>query len=330
MSIQFLGPPQLIKRTPHGAANEFRISNWITRWDLLEPIDVALVGVNFAKGGEIAYGTDRTPNAIRKAFIRNTTYSHDYELDIQHLRVRYAGDIQHHPTDLARSHYQIESALVSLHQITPPVLVAVLGGDGSIVAPAVRAIACGTNSRLGMLHFDAYHDVRDPAEVGASDATSIRTLLEDGVIAGANLAQIGVHGFANSAAERAYLDERGALVIPARRVRREGIQAVLAEALAATSRGVELLYVSVDVNVLDAAHVPFTYASSPGGLLATDMMDVLFQLGADARVGGLDLVGLDTYDDPKELMARVGASLLLAFLAGFSTRPGAGHWKDRA
>ena len=45
MSIQFLGPPQLIKRTSYGAANECRITNWITRWDLVEPIDVALVGV---------------------------------------------------------------------------------------------------------------------------------------------------------------------------------------------------------------------------------------------------------------------------------------------
>ena len=45
MSIQFLGPPQLIKRTSYGAANECRITNWITRWDLVEPIDVALVGL---------------------------------------------------------------------------------------------------------------------------------------------------------------------------------------------------------------------------------------------------------------------------------------------
>jgi formiminoglutamase len=325
MSIQFLYPPQLVKLTPHAAATEERISNWVTVWDFSEPIDVALVGANFSKGGEIAYGTDRTPNAIRKAFIRNTTYSHDYGVDMRHLRVRHAGDIQHHVTDIARSHYQIEAALTDLQAQKSVAFVALVGGDGSIVGPSVRALAHGRGVKPGLLHFDAYHDSRDAADVGPSDATSIRTLIEDGTVQGRNLAQIGLHGFANSAADRTYLEERGATIIPARQVRREGIDTTLDVALTAASDGTDGVYVSVDANVLDSAHVPFSYASATGGLAATDLLDGLFRLGADRRIQGFDLVGLDTYDDPKELMARIGASMLLAFLAGFSTRDGVGR-----
>jgi formiminoglutamase len=328
VSIQFLGPPQLIKRTPHGAQNEERVSNWIRTWDFTEVIDVGLVGVAFGKGGEIAYGTDRSPNALRKALVRATTYSHDFGVDMRRLRVRHAGDVQHHVTDIERSHQQIESALAELNSWTPPVFIVVVGGDGSIVAPAVRALARGRSLRLGLLDFDAYHDVRETAEVGPSDATSIRRLLGDGVIQGRNLAQLGLHGFANAAADRAYLEAEGATLISARQIRREGLDAAIERALARVADGVDGVYVSVDANVLDAAYAPFSYASAVGGLSAPELMEGLFRLGTDERVRGLDLVGLDTYDDPKELMARLGVSLLLSFLAGFSTRPGVGRPED--
>jgi formiminoglutamase len=279
-----------------------------------------LVGVAFAKGGEIALGTSSTPNAIRKALVRNTTYSHDYEVDMRKLKVRHAGDVEYHGTDISRSHYQIEAALFDLHRVTPALFVIALGGDGSIVAPSVRALARARDLHLGVIHFDGFHDVRDSAEVGPSDATSIRTLLEEDVIAGRNLVQIGLHGFANSPAERAYLEEHGTMVVPAREVRREGIESVLNRALAGASDGVDGVYVSVDANVLDASHAPFSYATSIAGLRAVDVQDAMFRLGADRRVLAMDLVGLDTYDDPKEYMARVGVALLLAFLAGYSTR----------
>jgi formiminoglutamase len=324
MSIQFLIPTQMIKRTPHGARGEVRVSNWITTWDLEEEIDVALVGSTYAKGGEIAFGTDRSPNAIRKAFVRLTTYSHDYQVDMRHLRVRHGGDISFHVTDIAQSHRQVEEALSGLHRLTSRAFVLLMGGDGSIVAPSVRALASGTGTRVGLVHFDAFHDVRETAEVGPSDATCIRTLLEDGTVQGSNLVQVGLHGFTNSGADRAFLEENGATIIPARQVHRDGIDAVVDQALAVATNGVDGAYVSVDAHVLDAACVPFSYASSPGGLTTSELMDALFRLGKDPRVRALDLVGLDTYDDPKDLMARVGASLVLSFLAGFSTREGVG------
>jgi formiminoglutamase len=204
-----------------------------------------------------------------------------------------------------------------------------IGGDGSIVAPAIRALAGGRDVRVGLVHFDGFHDVRDTAAVGPSDATSIRTLLEEGVLRGGNLTQIGLHGFVNSAGQRAYLTELGATLISARQVRTEGMDAVLDRALDRSGRGVDGVYVSVDANVLSMGDAPFSYATTPGGLSASDLQDALFRLGADARVLSLDLVGLDTYDDPKELMARVGASLILAFLAGFSTRGALASLEDR-
>ena len=320
-AIEFLGPPQLVRLFQLEGQKERRISNWITVWDNEESIDVGIVGVPLAKAGNLPAGVDSTPNAIRKAFIYYTTYNPDLEVDIQSLKTRYVGDVRLHATDLLENHRRIEQAMAGVFSSTSGKVTVILGGDGSVTTPAIKAMAGANNQKLGLIQFDSRVDSRDVDEGGPSDFTPTRAILEAHIgVAGRNVVQVGTHGFLSAIDEHRWAQDQGVTVITARQAHREGIEPVTKRALDVASDGTEGIYVSVDGTVLDITSSGSALASAPGGLSLTEMQEVLFLIGQDPRVKTVDLVGIDTYDDIKEIVARTAASMLLSFLAGVKLR----------
>ena len=320
-TIEFLGPPQVVRLFQLEGQKERRVSNWITVWDYEEPIDVGIVGVPLAKAGNLPAGVETTPNAIRKAFIYCTTYNPDLGVDIQSLKARYVGDVRLHATDLLENHRRIEQAMTGVFSSTSGIVAVIIGGDGSVTTPAIKAMAGATNQRLGLIQFDSRVDSRDVDEGGPSDITPTRAILEANIgIAGRNVVQIGTHGFLSAMDEHGWAQDQGVTMITARQARREGIEAVTKRALDVASDGTDAIYVSIDGTVLDITSSGSALASAPGGLSLADMQEALFLIGQAPRVKTMDLVGIDTYDDIKEVVGRTGAGMLLSFLAGVKLR----------
>ncbi|MBI4337977.1 MAG: arginase family protein [Chloroflexi bacterium] len=319
-TIEFLGPPQIIRLNQLEGQKERRVSNWITAWDFSEAIDVGIVGVPLSKAGHLPAGVDSTPNAIRKAFIYFTTYDPDLGVDIQSLKVRYVGDVRLHATDLVENNRRIEQAMKEVFGLTGRVVTVIMGGDGSITAPVVRGMAAATKQKIGLVWFDSRADSRDVAEGGQSDVTPLRNILEAGVVQGSSTAVVGLHGFASSMEEHGWAAGQGVTLITARQARKEGIANVTQRALEVASKGTDAVYVSVDGTVLDMSSSASHLATVPGGLSWLEVQEALFLLGQGTRVKALDITAIDTYDDIKEVVARTSAGLLLAFLAGVKLR----------
>jgi len=132
-------------KTPEGAAfrdhMETKVAHWLKSWDGQEELVAGVVGIPLSKTSISHSGASTTPAAIRTAFKSFSTYSMEYEVDLQELAVRDLGDIQMHVTDLPENHRRIEESLRTLFQAHPQMVPILFGGDHSITYPAVKAFA---------------------------------------------------------------------------------------------------------------------------------------------------------------------------------------------
>jgi formiminoglutamase len=82
---------------------------------------------------------------------------------------------------------------------------------------------------------------------------------------------------------------------------------------------VEAVYVSVDLDVLDAAAAPGVSAPTPGGVQARELYRMLRLVAADERVAGFEVVECAPRHDAGDRTARAGARAVAHFLAGYQT-----------
>lgn len=257
---------------------------------------------------------DLTPRAVRDALSRYSTFDIDAGVDVRRVAAKDAGDL-----DLAGA--TPEQALVPLAGAVGGSLdtadaVSVLGGDNSVTRPSVRGL--GDMARVGLLTLDAHLDLRDTTE-GLSNGNPVRALLEDG-LPGDHVVQVGIQGFANSAEYTQVASEAGITVITAETARSQGVEAVVAGALATLAELADSIYVDLDLDVLDRAHAPACPGSRPGGLLPVDLRRAARLAGAHPKVRALDIVEVDPTRDVADATVLMAASCLLSFSAGLAAR----------
>lgn len=316
-----LFPPSVTKRAPWQDSEERRVSNWMTLWDFQEPLDAGLIGAPYSAASISASSAAGGPEAVRMAFRFNTTYSPDWETDIQDLRVRDLGDIGGHLTDVSVAHGKIEAAIKGALTVGPRFVPIIVGGDHSITAPAVRGFcAANPGKKVGVINFDAHFDVRN-FEWGPHNGTPFRAIVEGDIgISGKNVVEIGIHGFMNAAPYHQWARDNGLTIISGRQVQQRGMQDCVGEALQVAGDGTDLIYVSVDIDCLAYPWAIGTSASSPEGLSAWQLLEGMFLCGQHPKVAALDVVEIDPTRDVKDLTARSGCSTILTFLAGLYRR----------
>ena len=96
-------------------------------------------------------------------------------------------------------------------------------------------------------------------------------------------------------------------------VRRRGMTAALDEALARLCRRVDLLYVSIDIDVVACAYAPGTGGIVLDGLEARQLFEAV-TVFARYPVAALDLVEVAPNYDPAETTIRLAAQALFQFL----------------
>jgi formiminoglutamase len=307
--------------------NELRVNNWIEPWDFASDLDVGVINVPFSKTSILPSGAHAAPNALRDAWAIFTTFTPDYDVDISALRVREIGDVSTPITDIVGALANIEECLQACMSQPEAFFPLIIGGDHAITAPAVRAY-CRAHPELqvGLIHFDAHNDVR-VMDHGPTNGTPIRGILESGVrVRGDSLVQVGIHGFMNASYYKRWVEGQGGTIYTARAIRQQGIEDVINAALSIAGRGTDVIYVTVDIDVLEVGYAPGTAAATADGLSPVDLLEALFILGQDPRVAAIDFVELDPHRDVAEITVRTFGSAILTFLAGLLLRLNGG-WR---
>ncbi|MCW5943768.1 MAG: agmatinase family protein [Fimbriimonadaceae bacterium] len=259
---------------------------------------------------------DEGPSAIRAALVRCSTYDLERGYDVRDVAVRDLGDLTLQAEDAEAEHARIEAAVRLAAEAHDRVVV--FGGDNGLTRPALRGAAEASGvplASIGLLTLDAHLDLRT-LEGGPINGNPIRGLLEDG-LPGANIVQIGLQSFANSAAYRAVAMEAGIASVTMGQARRRGLATVVKEALDRLAASFEAIYVDLDLDAMDRAFAPGCPGSRPGGFLPWEMREAAFVCGAHPKVRWLDLVELDPSTDIGQTTALAAAMCFLEFASGY-------------
>ncbi len=196
-------------------------------------------------------------------------------------------------------------------------LVGLVGGDHSSPYGLIKELS-ERHPGLGILHFDAHHDLRVAYEGFAHSHASIMDNVMRDCPNVTRLVQVGIRDFCE--------EERDAVEKSARRIvahydvelARARFEGVRFEDIAATIVGQlpETVYVSFDIDGLDPRYCPNTGTPVPGGLDFNEAMHILRVLAESGRtIVGFDLCEVSP-GQKDEWDANVGARVLYK-LIGF-------------
>ena len=300
------------------------IDRHVTKWssitkDWQEGVEItgaALIGAPLSKPSISHSGASFAPSTIRAMLDGYSTYAITEEHDMKDSILYDCGDIVMHVTDIKESHRRIERTIHDLTTAEPKMIPIILGGDHSISFPSIAGFAA-SKGKVGIIQFDAHHDLRNLEDGGPSNGTPFRSLLENGVISGKQLVQIGIRNFSNACVYHEYAKEHGVTIYTMKDVREKAIKEIISESIALLkAEGVASIYISLDMDVLDQAFAPGCPAIGPGGMDSWTLLDAMTYLGQEPLVGGMDIVELDPTLDFRDMTSRVAAQVIMYFLLG--------------
>jgi agmatinase len=240
---------------------------------------------------------------------------------LRELRVFDYGDASIIPGDAEGSHSAIHDKVGEVARLGA--LPVVLGGDHSITLPSASAVSEAAGAgRLGIVHFDAHADTAsDDWGFLLSHGTPMRRLIESGAVAGRNFVQVGLRGYWPPPDVFAWMREQGMRWHLMREIEERGFDDVLAEAIGEALDGPELIYLSVDVDVLDPAFAPGTGTPEPGGLTSAELLRAVRKIVSAVQLAGVDVVEVaPAYDGPGAITAEVAHRVVLEVLSALTAK----------
>lgn len=259
---------------------------------------VALLGMPDDTGVMLNHGNPGAaggPRAFREALAR---YGAGTPHGFAWPAVFDAGDIEP-GCDIDTTHKRVTCAVIEL--VSHGMLPVGIGGGHDLTFPFVRGVAAGREPMSG-IYLDAHLDVRDAVGSGMP----FRRLVEDCGVT--RLDVIGLDRFANSKEHAEWFASHGGHV----------------DLLAHDGDWPgEELFVSIDLDAIDAAHAPGVSARNPNGMAPSIAAAWAEAAGRCDRVRCFDLMELCPARDHDGRTARLAAHLFLSFLSGLACRGGA-------
>jgi len=304
---------------PLGDAGCYRkgMNAWPNLSELLvqagERTPIGLVGAPLAAGSVTPGACDQAPVLLRRTLKRIGRY--DVEMGRELFTpVKDRGDVLLHGLTIEAATAPIREAVAA--SVADHALTLVVGGNNAVTRPAVHALGLPLD-KVGLVTLDAHFDMRE-TDQGLSNGNPVRALMEDG-LPGANIAQVGLASFANTA--KMHLDAlaAGNLVVSMGEIRRDGIDSALDRAIGHVAH-CDAIVVDCDIDVIDRAQMPGAPGARPGGMAAADFFSAARRLASLPRVRVIDLVEWDPPLDPTDLSALTAARWLAECIAGFEAR----------
>ena len=293
--------------------------------DDLGDAGVAIVGAPFDWGTTARPGARMAPKAIREGdYLDPDGRRPRLETGIDPLTtlgVVDVGDVELPPGYVDESIERIRSVVrtIAAVGVTP----VVLGGDHTVTFPSAGGVAdAHGHGSVALVHFDAHADTGDTHHgMLHGHGTPMRRLIESGAVPGHRFVQIGLRGYWPPPAVVEWMEQEGMRSFLMSDITERGLDAVVDDAVAHAADGVDAVYVSVDIDVVDPGMAPGTGTPEPGGILARELLDTVRRIGRDLNVVGADVVEVaPVYDGPGEITVRLANRVVLELLNGMAER----------
>ena len=293
------------------------MSNWPNLSELVSSrhgdAPVGLIGAPLAAGSVTPGRCDLAPQLLRQTLGRIGRYDIETGRELETL-VNDRGDVDLAGLGIDQATPLIRDAVAESAKAHALTLLA--GGNNAVTRPGLLGLG-GAIASIGLITLDAHFDMRD-LDQGLSNGNPVRALMEDG-LPGANIAQVGLAGFANSAAMHRDAVAAGNCMVTMGDVRRDGIESAIDRALDHVAH-CEAILLDCDIDVIDRAQMPGAPGARPGGMAADDFFWAVRQIASEERVRAIDLTEWDPPLDQTDLSALTAARWVAECLAGYERR----------
>ncbi|MGH3051831.1 MAG: agmatinase family protein [Gaiellaceae bacterium] len=292
--------------------NTFRKAPYLEDVHEVGKHEVAVVGAPFDMGTTYRAGCRFGPQAIRRISALYDSYSVDMAIDLEEeLDLVDLGDIFVIPSNLEKSFDQIDRAISWI--VGEGVFPVVLGGDHSIGYPDVRGIAPHIDGRVGIIHLDRHLDIqeRDMDERMHTTPWFHATNIENAPPT--NLVQMGIGGWYGSRPGVKVARERDTTVLTITDIEEVGVEKAAEVALEVAWQDADAVYLSFDIDSVDAGFVPGTGSPEPGGLLPREALKLL-RLIAREGICGMEVVEVAPPYDVSDMTAQLACRAVMDVL----------------
>ncbi|TQV78213.1 agmatinase [Exilibacterium tricleocarpae] len=270
-------------------------------------LDIAIVGVPLDIGTSNRAGTRFGPRQIRSESVLVRPYGMATRAaPFDSFQVADIGDVPLNTFNLEKSIAIIEQFYDAVVATGAKPLS--LGGDHTIALPILRALA-KRHGKMALVHVDAHADINDTMfGEKVAHGTIFRRALEEGLVDGHKMTQIGLRATGYSAGDFDWSREQGATVIQAEDCWYRSLAPVMDEVRQRIGPDTPT-YLSFDIDGLDPSVAPGTGTPEPAGLTAAQGLEII------RGVFGTDLIGADLVEVSPPYDTTGNTSLLAANLA---------------
>ena len=216
-----------------------------------------ILGVPFDYTSTYRTGARFAPTVIREASLNIETYSFRTGLDLEKIKIHDLGNL-----DVSAN---VDETLKRLELVTRELLEAkktpiFIGGEHTITLGIVEALE--NTEKLAIISFDAHLDLRNEySGLKTSHTTFMRRINEK--IKPQKIIEVGTRAVCQEELE--YAEKTGINYITSLEIQREGLEKTK-EKLGRLLEGVENIYLSIDLDVLDPAYAPAVQNPEPEGI----------------------------------------------------------------
>jgi len=279
-----------------------------------DSLDIAAIGIPLDIGTSNRSGSRFGPREIRGQSVLVRPYGMATgAAPFDSFQIADIGDVPINTFNLSESIDIIESYYRKVAETGSKTIS--MGGDHTVTLPILRAL----NHRYGkmaLVHVDAHADINDTMfGEKVCHGTIFRRALEEGLVAGEHMFQIGLRATGYSAEDFEWSRQQGARVVPAEECWYQSLAPLMAEVRA--NIGTELpVYLSFDIDGLDPSVAPGTGTPEPAGLTASQGLEIIRGLYGCNLIGA-DLVEVSPPYDTTGNTSLVAANLLFEMLCSF-------------
>jgi guanidinobutyrase len=293
-----------------GPATMFRLPSTNKASD----VDVAIVGVPLDVGTSYRSGARFGPREVRaeSAMIRPYGMA-TRAAPFESFQVADVGDVPLNTYNLQASIGIIENFYNDL--LKHDVLTLSVGGDHTITLPILRAHA-RKHGKMALIHIDAHADINDEMfGEKIAHGTVFRRALEEELLDGSRMFQIGLRGTGYSAEDFDWARNRGVTIVEAHECWNKSLDSLMHDVRKRIGPDTPT-YLTFDIDGLDPSVAPGTGTPEPGGLTTAQGIQIIRGAFGTSLVGA-DIVEVSPPYDTTGNTSLLAANLLFEMLCSF-------------
>lgn len=281
-------------------------------------VDVAIIGIpsDFSSGRRNAEYAPRYMRAM------NTIATRDIQSLLDPMEVLSVVDYGDFLIDNMSSERSVDHIVTMVAETSATKAIPMMvGGDTSILYPAVKGIARFKGEKtFGLVHFSAHPDAERQEAQTISDTQTIFKLINEGIVDGDDVVQIGLRGQAVDVETLQWLREQGVKYHTMAEINKRGYANVIKRVKKEVKKGPDQIFVSIDVSVIEPTEMVSAGRIASNGLHIKEVTEAIRYLCAAKEIVGFEITDMSPMLDYSRLSAVNANAVLNACLVGVAVR----------